>query len=100
MEKTYSSKSDSTRTNSNALAENDLRHKLINKLKKAQENDVKKYSKNLNKAKTLLSRDPKDRSPSINTISSDDSVLDNIIDDKKKSKLKRNTSSSSSASEG
>lgn len=88
----------------------DLRNKLVVKYKEAQEEELQKVKKRLNKAKTsgILESVLKgsggggaanNRSPSVNSISSDDSVFsDSHAKIKKKSKKKGDGSSSLSES--
>lgn len=66
----------------------DLRNKLINKVKSATEQELERQKSRLKKYKSgiLLNRGSKERSPSINSISSDDSILSDNPSSKKKRK--------------
>lgn len=66
----------------------DLRNKLINKVKSATEQELERQKSRLKKYKSgiLLNRGPNERSPSINSISSDDSILSDNPSSKKKRK--------------
>lgn len=68
----------------------DLRNKLINKVKSATELELERQKSRLKKYKSgiILNRSSKERSPSVNSISSDDSVLsDNALAKKKRKKI-------------
>lgn len=66
----------------------DLRNKLITKVKSASEQELERQKSRLKKYKSgiILSRGSKERSPSINSISSDDSILSDNPSSKKKRK--------------
>lgn len=66
----------------------DLRNKLINKVKSATEQELERQKSRVKKYKAgiIVSRGPNDRSPSVNSISSDDSVLSDNPPSKKKRK--------------
>lgn len=63
----------------------------------AQEHELQKLRKSLKKVKKTDSTRDLSRSPSINLISSDESILSDKVQKKSKSKRKRNSSSSSSS---
>lgn len=96
------SKSATKQTETGKKAPHDLRNKLLTKYKNAHEGDVQKRRDKIQKARAgqviltdLLSGDG-NRSPSIDSISSDDDVFEN--DKKKKRKKKKRSSSTSSTS--
>lgn len=82
----HSSSSSSSKKKQNPF---DLRNKLINKVKSASEQELERQKSRLKKYKSgiILNRSSKERSPSVNSISSDDSVLsDNALAKKKRKK--------------
>lgn len=83
---------------SNKLKSFDLRNKLISRVKSNQEQELERQKNRIKKYKSgiMLGRslnDSKERSPSVNSISSDDSVLSDKPS--KKKKKKRNDASAS-----
>lgn len=95
-------KSENRRTNmstSNHLKTFDLRNKLICKVKTVQEQELERQKNRVKKIRkgsvlgTALDQS-KGRSPSVNSISSDDSVLSDTVSSKKKKKKKASESSS------
>ena len=66
----------------------DLRNKLINKVKSATEQELERQKSRVKKYKAgiIVTRGSQDRSPSVNSISSDDSVLSDNPPSKKKRK--------------
>lgn len=86
------------KSTSKGLNSADLRNKLITKVKTVQEQEwerqkhrVKRYKSNISKNEQNV---PENRSPSVNSISSDDSVLSDISANKKGNR-KRNSSGAS-----
>lgn len=75
----------------------DLRNKLINKVKSASEQELERQISRLKKYKSgiVMNRNSKERSPSVNSISSDDSILS----DKPKRKRKKDDTSDASKNE-
>lgn len=87
-----SSKEKHTSTSSKKPNPFDLRNKLLNKVKSATEQELERQKSRLKKYKSgiILNRSSKERSPSVNSISSDDSVLsDNALNKKKRKKVDR-----------
>lgn len=70
----------------------DLRNKLISKVKSVQEQELERQKNRVKKYKSgkllgkALERSSKERSPSVNSISSDDSILSDKVAKKKKKK--------------
>lgn len=87
----------------------DLRNKLMNRFKNTQEIELERQKNRVKKVRSsgilgLALKGGRSRSPSVNTISSDDSVFNAGPKKKKKKKLKKkndgDSSSSSSSEEG
>lgn len=90
------------KSTSNKLKSFDLRNKLISRVKSVQEQELERQKNRIKKYKSgiLLGKSldgSKERSPSVNSISSDDSVLSDKLS--KKKKKKRNNSSASEEQE-
>lgn len=95
---------------SGTIGATDLRNKLMNRFKSTQEIELERQKNRLKKVRSsgilgLALKGGRSRSPSINTISSDDSIFDAGPKKKKKKKLKKkkdgdSTSTSSSSDEG
>lgn len=73
-----------------SLRPNDLRNKIITKVKTVQEEEFERQKKRIKRYRTNISKtekhNPDNRSPSVNSISSDDSILS---DSSRKKKAKR-----------
>lgn len=81
----------------------DLRNKLMNRFKSTQEIELERQKNRVKKVRNtgilgLALKGGRSRSPSVNTISSDDSVLNANAKKKKKKKLKKKTDGGSSTS--
>lgn len=83
-------------SSSHKLKKFDLRNKLISKVKSVSEQELERQKNRLKKYKSgiVSDRGSKERSPSVNSISSDDSILS----DKPSTKKKRKKNSESDAS--
>lgn len=98
-----SRKNDATSSSLHKNKKFDLRDKLISKVKSVQEQELERQKNRLKKYKTgitldkvnQMDRSSKERSPSINSISSDD--IDLIDEPMKRKKKKRNESEASDA---
>lgn len=94
-----SSKEKHTSSSSTSKKKNpfDLRNKLINKVKSATEQELERQKSRVKKYKAgiIVTRGSQERSPSVNSISSDDSVLS----DNPKKKRKRSAESEISLDE-
>lgn len=94
--------------NGGALGTIDLRNKLMNRFKSTQEIELERQKNRVKKVRNsgilgLALKGGRSRSPSINTISSDDSVFNSNPKNKKKKarkKMEGATSSSSSSEDG
>lgn len=78
----------SSSSSSNKKNPFDLRNKLINKVKSATEQELERQKSRVKKYKAgiMMTRGSQERSPSVNSISSDDSVLSDNPPSKKKRK--------------
>lgn len=94
---------------SGTIGTSDLRNKLMNRFKNTQEIELERQKNRVKKVRSsgilgLALKGGRSRSPSVNTISSDDSMFGAGPKKKKKKKLKRKTdgesSSTSSSDEG
>lgn len=83
-------------SSSHKLKTFDLRNKLISKVKSVSEQELERQKNRLKKYKSgiVIKRSSKERSPSVNSISSDDSILS----DKPSTKKKRKKNNGSDAS--
>lgn len=83
-------------SSSHKLKTFDLRNKLISKVKSVSEQELERQKSRLKKYKSgiVLDRGSKERSPSVNSISSDDSVLSDKPSTKKKRKKTNETDAS------
>lgn len=88
-------------SSSSKLKTFDLRNKLISKVKTASEHELERQKSRLKKYKSgiVLDRNTKERSPSVNSISSDDSVLSDKPSTKKKRKKNNESDASHDAEE-
>ena len=86
----------SSSSSSHKLKTFDLRNKLITKVKSMSEQELEKQKSRVKKYKSgiVLDRGSKERSPSVNSISSDESILS----DKPSTKKKRKKNNESEAS--
>lgn len=66
----------------------DLRNKLINKVKSATEQELERQKSRIKKYKSgiMVNSNSKERSPSVNSISSDESILSDNVPSKKNRK--------------
>lgn len=94
---------------SGTIGTSDLRNKLMNRFKNTQEIELERQKNRVKKVRSsgilgLALKGGRSRSPSVNTISSDDSMFGAGPKKKKKKKLKKKTdgesSSTSSSDEG